>query len=117
MNDRIKELQRQLGYQKPEYAEPYRQTNCLQFLTDREISIYDVTEMHHVWINIDYYYDYRPSKDDTIVHGHNFNTTCSGPAFCHVYGYWPGPQYDPKFIQQFELKWKKYYSERGWRVK
>lgn len=51
-----------------------------------------------------------------IIHGHTTDRQCYAPCFCHLYGYWPEATNSPRFVRQFEKKWKKLYEERGWNI-
>lgn len=46
----------------------------------------------------------------TVIHGHDKWTCCATPHFCHLYGFKPGPEYNPSFRKMFDRKWKVMYN-------
>lgn len=42
---------------------------------------------------------------DWIIHGHSSSDYCRNDHFCHVYGYRPSSDLNPKFVQAFYRKW------------
>ena len=111
-----------LGLEEPEYLQPCRQTIVRSFLCDAPMNEWEILHGYE-W----YTKKYNPAVWDLVVdetfrsgpillHGHKSDHPCSAPCFCHIYGYWPGKEFNPRFIKQFRLKWEPIYKERGWEI-
>ena len=109
---RLEELKKLLGYEEPEYLQPYRQVYCYQFLVDVEIHKSNLDILEHVYLK-----GFIPLSTQGwyVIHGHTSSEGCSAPTLCHLYGYWPGEEFNPRFRKQFNLKWKTIYEQRGWK--
>ena len=94
-----------------DYVQPLRTTFCFEFLANQTIHRTNFVVMHHVWLPD---LTLLNPVGACIVHGHTSNETCNSPHFCHHYGYWPTELHSPRFLLQFELKWKRIYQKKGW---
>jgi hypothetical protein len=67
-------------------------------------------------VELEHYYDmvptiggYTPNRH-LIIHGHDKWTVCAASHYCHLINYRPGPEHNPAFRKQFDLKWKDKYE-------
>lgn len=91
---------------KRTFAQPTRAFVYFNFLTP--VGWRQQWELQH-------FYEVVPRSDlwtdkHFIIHGHDKWTSCATPHYCHLINYQPGPEYNPSFRKQFDLKWKAHYQ-------
>jgi len=110
----LRKVDLQLGSISADYIQPNRQVVCLQFLVHAQIASEEINNYAQHW-----YFDDPMGGTEfyelVIIRGHNSDEVCTGPTMCHLRDYWPGPEFNPRFVNQFKMKWESIYEERGWK--
>jgi hypothetical protein len=96
---------------RTDYIEPGRTYSCIEFLTPIGTSFTKselLEGLQHFFVNNE---EVAPIYRSGIIHGHTSNGYCSGPRMCHMYGFWPTAEMNPRFKKIFEHRWKPVYEK------
>ncbi len=93
---------------KRSFAQPTRAFVYFNFLTP--VGWRQSSPLEHYYNVVPKVGEYTPNRH-LIIHGHDKWTSCATPHYCHLINYQPGPEYNPSFRKQFDLKWKAHYNK------
>jgi hypothetical protein len=102
---------------RKDFLQPYRHIFWMEYLMPVGLEIptkLEAMSLTHLFISESC--NSTSVNTGTVIHGHAEDKSCASPKMCHLYGFWPTLEYNPRFKRIFEARWKPTYIKFNWEI-